>query len=75
MAYTNKDFNRDVQKAIKDGLENGVPPQAMYLRLMLSGQEMGNYHIQTERQKLIQEQEKASDTGIVGMNGQKLKRN
>lgn len=75
MAYTSKDFNREVDKAIKSGLENGVPPQAMFAKLALSGQEMGNYHIHQAREKMIAEQKKASDTGLVNLNGQKIKSN
>lgn len=63
MAYTSKDFNRDIDKAVKSGITEGVPTAVMFMKLALSGQEMGNYHIQQERQKLLDKQEPEIDLG------------
>jgi hypothetical protein len=72
MAFTSKDFSNAIDKVIKQGLENNVPTQFMFANLALRSQEMGNYHIQREREKVMAEQAK-HETGLIGINGVALK--
>lgn len=76
MAFTSKDFAREVDKLIKQGLTEGVPPQFMFAKLALSGQEMGNYQISLMRDSLEEKQAKENESsGIVNINGHKIKSN
>lgn len=72
MAFTSKDFSNEIDKIIKQGLENAVPTQFMFANLALRSQEMGNYHIQREREKVLAEQTK-DETGLIGINGASIK--
>lgn len=74
MKITLEDFTNQLDKLISDGLNGGVPPEFIVMRLAMNQHEVANFSIAINRSKEEEKQAQELTGKIVGLNGQPVKR-